>query len=86
MMAKLENLQKKKKKKSLHPKFLSDFQNVGTKIFVKSSSITSEKKKLRKKKTNSVKIFRNVKIWGFWGFFGQNLEFWTFFEVFFILG
>ena len=77
MMAKLENLKNKKEKESLYPKFLTDFQNVGTKIFVKSSSITSEKKIAKKKKTNWVKIFRNVKIWGFWVFFDQNLEFWT---------
>ena len=43
MMAKLENL----KKKSLYPYFLSDFKNVGSKIFGKSKSIT--KKKIKSK-------------------------------------
>ena len=46
MMAKLENLKNKKEKKSLYPKFLTDFQNVGTKIFRKSNSIITKKKKL----------------------------------------
>ena len=67
MMAKFENLKNKKNKKSLHPKFLSDFQNVGIKIFVKSSSITSEKKKLRKKQSGST--FSETSKFGVFGFF-----------------
>ena len=86
MMAKLENLKNKKEKESLYPKFLTDFQNVGTKIFRKSNSMITKKKSCEKNKTNWVKIFRNVKIFFFFfgQIFGQNLEFWTFFEVFFI--
>ena len=79
MMAKFENLKNKNIKKSLHPKFLSDFKNVGTKIFVKSISINVKKKKWQKDENNWVKNFRNAKNWGFLGFFGQNWKFWVLF-------
>ena len=66
-------LKNNKIKKSLYTKFLSDFQNVGTKKFVRSSISHTIKKEEKKKKT--VKNYGNIKIWVFLGFFGQNWAF-----------
>ena len=76
-------LKNKKIKKSLYTKFLSDFQNVGTKKFVRSS-ISNSMKKTKKKQKKKVKNYGNIKIWVFLGFLAKIGFFDLFFLFFFI--